>query len=692
MHNDSDETVTYRLGKKSNLWIAFTPSGTGAGRTWQWQVTARNRGGAKTLAVLLETTPVRPFVSVTVRGEVYPLPIGWHEMKRGGVLRCGGERRTGTDGSTLQWEMRWVPTTDLPGGYVVEMRVRATPRRDGVVQLFVNTPLHRAELWSAPPAGPRGHGATVAWSAYNQHFVGFAMLDGEGVAWDEQENGFRASLRGFPLGGGKIIRFSLGLGASKTPIEARGALVRQYVALAGARLHPLTAAPALAPAAAVAHLLRPDGHAVKGAERVYLTPPVPEPGTHYAGDPFGPADALKSLDDWSQFCPTDALRRLVRFGARGLAADFQVMGRQGEAEPNKGAFWDKISGACLTDADGGMTHGLRSNARLARAFFLLHDTQNEPLLRQSALNVCHWLMLKQNERGYFDGERVHATRGLAGDGKFLPQPCSLHGAEAIRPLVLAFRATGNEVFVKAAWKIANFLMEERLREFDAVAPPVAASVILSLIALDAEAPNARLRAALQDWGAWLRALPLTGTAPGLNADGLHGGLYECARAGFLLHALFSDPAYLAYAFHALALVPDAARAQSWQAVAAYPMALLSLACLLPDARPDFDTVRVSLGWRQFAPDPATNQFLRVLGANGAPVDFLPLVCRLNDQLLIVALAPPSTPALTIFKNNRRPLVRDLLTDHLDTDAPLHPLRADGSNEDWGRVGLFTVDP
>ena len=154
-------------------------------------------------------------------------------------------------------------------------------------------------------------------------------------------------MRGFPLGGGKIIRFSLGFGASKTPIEARGALVRQYVALAGARLHPLAAAPPLAPAAAVAHLMRPDGHTVKGAERVYLTPPVPEAGTYYAGGPFYPADALKALADWNQFRPSDAVQRLVRFGARGLASDFQVMGRQGEAEPNKGAFWDKITGCRL---------------------------------------------------------------------------------------------------------------------------------------------------------------------------------------------------------------------------------------------------------------------------------------------------------------------------------------------------------
>ena len=688
MTDHPDETVTYRLGRKSNLWIAFTPSGTGANRLWQWQVTARTRGGAKTLAVLLETTPVRPLASVTLKGETYPLTVNWHEMKRGGVLCCGGERRTGTDGSVLQWEMRWVPVADVAGGFGVEMRLRATPRRDGHVQLFLSAPLHRSELWAMRPAEAHGHSAMVAWSAYNRHSLGFAMLDAETAGWNEEESAFRATLRGFPLGGGKLIRFSLGFSEAKTPLDARGALVRQYVALAGARLHPLEVVPPLDPGPAVAHLTRPDGHEVQGAERLYLHPPVPETGTFYAGTPFYPADALKALADWSLFHPSDSLQRLVRFGARGLAADFQVMGRQGHAEPNKGAFWDKITRVDSTDHAGGATHGLLSNARLARAFFLLQESLHEPLLRQSALNICQWLILKQNERGYFDGERVHATRGLGDDGKFLPQPCSLDGAEAIRPLVLAFRATGNEVFVKVAWKIASSLLEERLRAFDTASPLAVASVILSLLALDAEAPNPQLRSALQDWGAWLRALPLSPDAPSLNADGHGGGLFECARAGFRLHALFADPAYLRYAFHALAAVPDTARAHSWQSVAMHTTALLSLTSLLPDARPDFDAVRVGLGWRVFAPDPAAGQFLHVTGVDGGPVDSLPLVCRLNDQLLLVALAPPDTPALLILKNGRRPLVRDLLTDALDFDAPLHP----PAGENWARVGLFTIDP
>ncbi len=690
MHEQTpDAPVEYRLGKKSGFWIALTPHGAGAARTWHLQVTGRGRGGAKTLAVLLETTPVRSLATVTLRGESYPLPITWHEMRRGGVLCLGGERRTGLDGSRVDWEMRWMPAHDQPGAFRVEMRVRAEPRRDGHLQVFLNAPLHDPDLWRMPSAAARGHGAALAWSAYNKHTLALVTTDGEPGAWDEERGGFTASWRGLSLGGGRLIRFGLRFGTAASARAARADLVRLYVGLAGPRLHPLECAPALDARPAVAALTDPQAYQLKGAERLYLKPPVPdEDGTFYAGFPHYPLDALKGLSDWGKFQPGDALSRLVRFGANGLAADFQVMGRQGEAEPNKGAFWDRLTPDGPTDHLGGATHGLAANARLARAFFLLHAAGGDPLLRQSALNICQWLILKQNARGYYDGARVGATLGLAGDGKFIPQECALDGAEAIRPLVLAFRATANEVFVKAAWKIADFLMAERMPDFDALAPPDVASVIVGLIALDAEAPNPRLRAAMAGWGAWLRALPLAADAPCLNADGLHGGLYECARAGFLLHALTNDPAYLRYGFAALAAVPPPSRARSGHALEARTSALLSLACLLPDAQADFDALQVSLGWRVFTPDPATSQFLRVTAADGSPVDFLPLVCRLNDQLLIVALAPPTVPALTIHKNSRRPLVRDLLTDTVDTDAPLHPV----AGESWGRVGLFTVDP
>ena len=70
------------------------------------------------------------------------------------------------------------------------------------------------------------------------------------------------------------------------------------------------------------------------------------------------------------------------------------------------------------------------------------------------------------------------------------------------------------------------------------------------------------------------------------------------------------------------------------------------------------------------------------------MESLPLVCRANDQLLLLLLAPPSVEAVTLWKNGKRPLVRDLLTGTLDTATSLHFM----GKEKWARVGLFTVDP
>ena len=346
----------------------------------------------------------------------------------------------------------------------------------------------------------------------------------------------------------------------------------------------------------------------------------------------------------------------------------------------------------MTDFAGGATFGLRTNARLSRSLFRLFAVTGEPLFRQSALNICHWLLLKQNERGWYDGARVQATRGLEGDGRLLPLPCALDGAEAIRAFVAAYGATGNEVWMKAAWRIADFLLAGRLRAFEAQSPAAIAGVVLSLLALDCESPNARLRAALSEWGAWLLAQPLSAELPSLNADGLHCGLFDCADAGLRLFGLLRQPVYLRFALAALQAVPPASRAASWRSLAAQQSALLAMVGLLPEGEHapqiGFDAPSVTLGPRVFTPDPAAAPFLRVTAAGGA-VDWLPLVCRATDQLLLLLLAPPSVEAVSVWKNGKRPLLRNLRTGQVDTDAPLSPV---SSKERWGSVGLFTVDP
>ncbi len=680
------DTVHYKLGRKAGLWAAFTPVQDGLRPTWQMAVSARSRGGVKIIAPLLETSVLRPLATVRVKNEAYPLTIDWHEAGRGGQICLGGTRKLGAGGAELEWEMRWLPVPKLDGAFQVEMRLRTTPRRTGALKIELASPLHQPQVWRMPPTAA-GHQAVSAMSSYHKFALGLVAVAGE-AEWSEA-GGFTLDIPPFSLGGGKLISFGLRLTAAESGGEARAALVTQYAAFAEAALHPLDRVQMLDPAQTVAKLMASDACQLRGMERLYLRTPSADGflADDYCGaGPHEPAGAMAALWDWNSVHPTPGIPRLVRFGGLGLCADFQVMGRAGASEPNTGAFWDRLSGGSFTDFAGGATFGVQANARTARSLFRLFAVTGEPLFKQSAINIGHWLLLKQNEQGFYAGARVHATRGLGDDGRCLPSPCALDGAEATRAFVSAYGATGNEVWIKAAWRIAEFLLEHRGREFDAQPPAQIAGVILSLLALDAEAPNPRLRAALAEWGAWLLAQPLP-TCP----DGLHAGLYDCAQAGFQLFDLSRNPAYLRYAFAALHAVPPQSRARSWRSVAARLSALLALAGLLPDAQIRFDAPSVTLGSRVFTPDPAAAPFLRLTAAGGADarVDWLPLVCRGTDQLLLLMLAPPSVEAVSVWKNSKRPLLRNLRTGIVDTDAPLSPV---AGKERWASVGLFTVDP
>ena len=680
------EPTLYRLGKKSAFWATLTPAQVGLRQSWWLGIAARGRGG-KLIAPLVDTGGQRVLASVTVKGEVYPLPIDWHAGRRGGGLTLGGSRKLGGDGAIVDWEMRWTPLLGEEGAFTVEMRLRATPRRTGTLHIHLRTPLFQPEGWHSGAARMNGGGAACLWSAHHEHFLSAAA----DVAVEESEHGgLRLDWPAFAFGGGRLVRFSVRFGAAKTLAEARAATVTQQAALLAPILHPLDTVTRLDPADTAARLTAPEAFAVQGAERLYLKPPVDgDEGSFYAGLPHDPAGALSAFHQWNRLFPGDGLETRVRYAARGLCADFQVMGHADGPEPNKGAFWDKMTFGMGTDAQDGPTHGIASNAHLARHLLALAAATGDPLARQSGLNIGQWLLLKQNDAGFYDGARVHATRGLATDGRVIPQPCALDGAEAIRAFIAAYHATQSEVWIRAANRVAHALLDSRGRDFDCLAPSPVASVLLSLLALDAEAAQPRLRMALQEWGRWLLTLPLSAALPPLSADGLHAGLYECAEAGLGLWTLTRDFAYLRYAFAALALVPEASRERSWRAIALHQSALLSLAALLPDAKVSFAAPSVTLDWRVFAPDPAAAPSLTVTPTNeDAWADNLPLVCRATDQLLLLVLAPPGVDAVTVTKSGKRPLLRDLRTGRLDAAAPLGLI----GKEKWGRAGLFVVDP
>jgi len=679
--------ITYKLGKtpdpRQTLSAVLTPSGQKG--EWLLQIRAQSRG-KKGQTALLESSASCPLATITLAGETFPLPITRHARKRGGILCLGGTRKTGTDGSAIEWEMRWLPDPSCAGRFTLETRVRATSRRAGDLRLFLQTRLHAPCVWTLGAGAQNGHCAQLVYSKYSAQAILFTALASD-AGWDDDAHCFTLASRRFALGGGRCLRAQIAFLPAPDQLSSRAALVSQYAEGASSLLHPCPTLPELDPLPAAEWLSEPAHYAAPGVERLYLALPSADSETVQSGAPHFPLDALHALAQWDRFHPNPDAARLVRYGAMGIAADFQVMGRANESEPNKGAFWDQATAGRLCDEHGQPAHGIAANARIARSLFLLHETTHELLLRQSALNICQWLILKMNADGWFDGAHVYATEGRSTDGRVIPQPCALDGAEAIHPFVLAFRATRNEVFIKAAGKLAAALLP-RMAEFDACPPPVAASVLRALLALDAEAPQPRLRAAIASWAAWLRMAPLCPASPALNADGQHSGLYDCAQAGFALFAHTRDLGFLRYALHALSLVPPSSRGAAWRMMASCQAAPLSLAALLPDSRIDFDRRSVSLDWRTYAPDPATEQHIQVRGSGNQPVCFLPLVCRASDQLLLLILAPPTVPAVTILKNGRRPLACDLLSGTFDTDTILHA--PSGLLE--ARVGLFTIDP
>lgn len=697
MSEATAETV-YRLGKKTNLWMTFEPTGSELNPTWTLQLTARNRGGSKILAALWESTALKPIASVTIKGETYPLTIGWHCMKRGGTLRFGGQRKTGTDGGTIAWEMQVKPlddcrkVVDAPrNSFEIEMRLRSTPRREGRVVVHFHTPLYRPEVTSLPAAAARGHCAMVAWSGYHKHAVGFVALSDvdDEVGWEESGGGFRIAHNGFPFGGGKAIRFAAHFAAVDTPSEAKQLLSDEYAGAAAALLHPMPTLRPLDPSTVIDRYAGLSAFRTIGIERLYPKPPV-ESGedTFYAGQPHYPLEMLSALWDWQRLHAHREIPRLVRFGATGIATDFQVMGRDGQSEPNKGAFWDMQTPDGFSDFAGGMTHGVAANARIARSLFLIHEALCEPLFRQTGINICQWLLLKHNDAGYYSGDRANATCGQPVDGKLTGDPFSLDGVISILSFVHAYRATNNEVYIKAARKIADYIGEEWLSEHEPSSTTAIAYVIMSLLALDAEAPSERLRAVIRDWGAALRVRPLNVDAPSANYDGLYAGAFDCAQAAFRLHVLESDPDYLRYAFSALSAIPQPAFSTSWRTVRAYFDAMLSIAGVLPDFEPNFDALQVKYKWTVFAPDQAVENYLKVTSPKEEPVDTFALVSRVNGQVLLIVLAPPSVDHVTVLNNGKRPLLKDLFTDNVDNDAPLHPLLG----ENWAKVGLFTIDP
>ncbi len=168
-----------------------------------------------------------------------------------------------------------------------------------------------------------------------------------------------------------------------------------------------------------------------------------------------------------------------------------------------------------------------------------------------------------------------------------------------------------------------------------------------------------------------------------------------AQAALSLTRVDDDPTWLIMALRALRAAHHTAGGAfaelspaSLGSLGLLPLGvLLSVAARAKNCVANRELITITRNWQTFAPEPAAWDYIELTTEERTPVDFLPLVCPVSLQVLLPVVAPPGTEFVRIVKNNRTPLVRNLLTGELDARARLVPL----GNGEEAMIGVFLAD-
>ncbi|HEY3328466.1 MAG TPA: hypothetical protein VGK19_00450 [Capsulimonadaceae bacterium] len=714
MKTESQELQTqFKLGS-SPFWLEFHQEEFGLSRGWRVgvrHVPPRARKKQNGLP-LLEVTPRKPILSIILDDETYPLFINEWQKKRGNNFVLRGSRPIGSKATIANWSAE-LSVSNVRGAVKLDFAFRlsidgrhSTPLR---VRFCLPLNMSNPMMATSEVASIRDDRALIAWDPATKNAVAF-VPPMEALLTDiwTPNNEFVAYFTESIVGSKKPVDISLTIGEAATGRKVKELLLEHYASTRPVMLPPaydwsLT----LCQTAAQAVVTHTDKGAydVRGVERAYFLPPgefetgpsrAPE---YFAGYPYFQVDASDALLAWNRFFGTDTVSQVAKLTARGIAADFPNSAAMGYGENNKSAFWDKFSSPIgsrtgqFSGFDDQPAFSVLTNARIARSLFSIYAQTKEDLFATMALNTCRWLMLRQNVSGYFGGDRYTNSGEWQGG-------MSLAGVEVIPAFVEAFRVTKNEVFIRAAWRIANHVIDEILPHHPC--PPMLpmergapidsavalASVIRCLLYLDAEAPNKRLREAIHMVGNRFACYPFNRTRdPELNYDEQWGGLYECVQSAFWLYNLERNVKHLNLGMSLLRSIPPCAR-RSWRAIPGYASAMLTLAALVKDAKVDQINSTVKMGWRVFDADPAARQYIQVNATDEATlVDHFSLVCKGDDTVLVMVLSDTPIDAVNIVKNNRNPVVRDLVTGVLVSGSvPVHKL----PYQSQARFGVYSI--
>ena len=667
----------------------------------------------KNVVPVFETTPLRPLGEVTLGGQTFPLFFTQHGKQKRGRIRLAGKRKTA---KPAQCALRYIATVSGREDKLTwEWRIAAS--RAAMAQTFpADAPPDRVTLFLPLAPGrakillPPGIGAGKPLGVAAVWVNDLVVTAAPYVKWEGgnaepvlevDAKGFRLTLPGACLeGAGVTLGWETWVSAARTEADALNALLEHSAHRADAAQMPLPRTgdflTSLVQTAQTA-LMNDDCVDKKGADRLWFRAAPGDKNLHVTGD--GADTALTAHALLTRFLLTgdDALRRRARLLAQGIA-EFQI---SDEESPHWGAVRDVcIKRKTFGDANGEATVGVRATARSARGLHLLHAHFKTDSFHRNALNATQWLLLKTDKMGRLPFGRFSENGPPVGDEN------GWHVADTLQALVETFRATKNDVFQKAALRAAHALAEDltagTLRYEHATTEQLSAAIEgVLLISREYERPE--LLALAQRLGKSLRARrlpdgtfsepagapsPLSSLSPVLSA----------ARAALALMRVDEAPVWPLMVLRALQAAQNLAASApvclaDWGVLCSLPTSLLlGLSARIENCTPNFDEVSIKRGWHTFAPEAAARDYLTVCAAvpdadEPVPVDFLPLVCPLTLQVLLLVLAPGGTAQVTISKNGTVPYVKNLLTGDYDRTAALVSL-GDGSE---AMIGIFLAD-
>jgi hypothetical protein len=680
---------------------------------------------------LIDISPRHPLFTVRVGADSFPLMVTQLEDVKtiGRGLSMGGERKLMLKRiHTLRWNATLRPRTTKAAvdvkvnvKFVVSPPLPPNQAADLQVELFV--PMHQTEPWCFPYAPEAHAGATCLWSPISGIAISAVMPDvngATGVPYHALQSG-GSIVRNAPA----VIRRSRGaytffvrLDAARTRSHAmfmHMRYTRQVLPPVPPNLPDQPAHYSLRQRAEQAlHLMTDKGsYDVVGIERVYVRQNQ-HVGTansggmrFHAGFPFFPLDGARAMLDWNKLIGDEVGARLALLIARGIATDFAVIGASAEhSVANKGAFWDRRTDsgdgarAVFTDFMGDEFHSIASTARIARGLFGVYEHTRDLISQNAAINACQWLLLKQNAIGYYDGDRVCAVTGAV-----MSSDDTLAGIEVVIPFLQAYACTRNEVYATAAARLVRFLTANLMQGLvstpiyrshyitSADTPASVASLIRALAFVHAASPTRRAREDLEMAGNWLRAwdFSVADAYSAINQDGTYDGLAEIARGALQLAVVERDPQWINLATRILAAMPEEAFT-GWHALPLFVETMLSLIALIPKSTVDMFNYTAKVAWSDYGADSTTNQYISVHpdgDGDPTPVDFLPLVNRIDSIVLLPILAHGPVERIKVIQNSRMPNLRDLRTGELVCQpVELAPFPFDSPF----RWGCFTMEP